>query len=589
MEAQGLRVLLVAVALLSVAAGPTPQQRRLTSSHRSKNFVVFARTADVAKQVAMCAERSRVELAELWLGRKLDNWPEPCPIYVFDDRSGAGGKTSFTFTNGHVHSWNMEVQGPIDSILDSVVPHEVNHTVFASFFRRPLPRWFDEGAATLVESRAERLRQQSLVESVLRSNRRIPLNKLLTITEYPEDAESLQTLYAEGYSLADWLVQQEGGRSRFIWFAIDAMKYGWNKALAYHYGLKNVNELESKWAQWVIAGSPDLRKNNGNLYASNDPRANSAGRNSSVRNRDTVGRGPVIRGQSVQSNESPTERADAGNRTNAAHNGEWQDAAAIAAAGDRDGSNRSGRPDGSGRPDDRLVANKDGNAASLRRLKDDEQFNPNEQWTDSNESAEESVAKATRTDATRRDQPGANSREDRVAAADGGQSRDAAPGTARRRRMPESFDAAQDRQLASNDSRGDGFENGRNASRTNSRDNSTETDEAQFADATPAAKANRKASGSDRRNGSDAENLRSADDEDRRVASRSDTRSGDSNRWPLIREVATDAVRRRSTRAAGGMSASQSGTPKLLTGERTQRSEFPDDGRRTVWNREPAR
>ena len=44
---------------------------------------------------------------------------------------GAGGATSFVFDRGEVFGWKMNIQGSRERILDSVLPHEVTHTIFA--------------------------------------------------------------------------------------------------------------------------------------------------------------------------------------------------------------------------------------------------------------------------------------------------------------------------------------------------------------------------------------------------------------------------------------------------------------------------
>jgi hypothetical protein len=160
----------------------------------------------------------------------------------------------------------MTVQGSLERILDSVIPHEVSHTIFACHFRRPLPRWADEGAATIAEDESERRRQTKLAEEVMPSKRRIPLRELLSITEYPKNMQHVLTLYAEGYLLADFLVQK-GGKSRFLAFMQDAHESGWDASLRKHYEEESVEALETKWSQWVIAGSPSLRRPTGELLA----------------------------------------------------------------------------------------------------------------------------------------------------------------------------------------------------------------------------------------------------------------------------------------------------------------------------------
>ncbi|MDB4614439.1 hypothetical protein OAH18_01990, partial [bacterium] len=98
------------------------------ATHRTRNFTVHAPNSDIARKVADTAEYWRVKLAKEWTGRELPPWKKPCPIKVKVGQIGAGGATRFSFDRGHVFNWNMNVQGSLERILDSVIPHEVNHT-----------------------------------------------------------------------------------------------------------------------------------------------------------------------------------------------------------------------------------------------------------------------------------------------------------------------------------------------------------------------------------------------------------------------------------------------------------------------------
>ncbi len=240
---------------------------------QTDNFVVSARTPEIARQVAAAAEHYRKQLAIEWLGHELPgSWRVRCPINVQDEKRGAGGATTFSFfpnSQGlaEVGNWDMQIQGPLERILDSVLPHEISHTIFASHFRRPLPRWADEGAATLAEHESEKRRQVLTTQQVIGTQRRIPLKNLLAIKDYPADMQDVMTLYAEGYALVDLLIQ-EGGRPRFLKFLADAHQSpGWEKAVQTHYGYRGVDELESRWHDWVIAGSPEIELPQGQQLA----------------------------------------------------------------------------------------------------------------------------------------------------------------------------------------------------------------------------------------------------------------------------------------------------------------------------------
>ena len=122
------------------------------AGYRTVNFIVEAPTETLARKIGDAAEQYRQTLAIEWTGRPLPRWSRPCPITAqVSPNLGAGGATSFVFDRGEVFNWTMTIQGSEERILDSVLPHEITHTIFASHFRRPLPRWADEGACTTVE------------------------------------------------------------------------------------------------------------------------------------------------------------------------------------------------------------------------------------------------------------------------------------------------------------------------------------------------------------------------------------------------------------------------------------------------------
>jgi hypothetical protein len=239
------------------------------ATHPTRNFIVRAPSAEIARKVALTAERCRVDLAIKWLGKELPPWKKPCPIQVKVGRIGAGGATRFSFDRGEVFNWNMQVQGSLERILDSVIPHEVNHTILACHFRRPIPRWADEGAATICEHESERNRQLLVLQDILNEKRRIPLQQLLSIKEYPRQMDKVFTLYAEGYSLTDFLVQRRG-RKTFLKFLNDAHVHGWEIAIQQNYQHDTVQSLERQWQGWFLAGSPRLDLHEGTLLASND-------------------------------------------------------------------------------------------------------------------------------------------------------------------------------------------------------------------------------------------------------------------------------------------------------------------------------
>jgi hypothetical protein len=212
------------------------------SKHQTTNFEVEAPTEEIARTIGEAAEKHRKQLAEAWLGKELPAWSSRCPIQV-TITLGKGGSTSFAFDSGKVLSQEMKVQGTLEQLLISVVPHEVMHTILAHHFRQPVPRWADEGAAILIETNAERELHSKLLSHILETNRSFPLRRLLTLRDYPSD---VMVLYGQGYAVTKFLVEKKG-RPTFLNFVARGMKDGWDTAAKECYGFPDVERMEVAW------------------------------------------------------------------------------------------------------------------------------------------------------------------------------------------------------------------------------------------------------------------------------------------------------------------------------------------------------
>lgn len=258
MSMDALRLRYYALAMVTATAVCFSVAACDAATFQTRNFSITADRPEFAEEVGQRAEHLRRQLAIFWLGQPLPNWSKPCKLRVREGALGAGGQTTFQFTRGEVLNWDMFVQGSRERILDSVLPHEINHTIFACHFRRPLPRWADEGAATLFEHRSEQLKQLALLNDVIDSTReRFSLEKLMSMKEYPEGMRPMLILYAQGYALADFLVQQKGRRA-YLQFLSDGEKIGWEEAIRKNFDHEGVQSLERNWRGWVLAGMPKL-------------------------------------------------------------------------------------------------------------------------------------------------------------------------------------------------------------------------------------------------------------------------------------------------------------------------------------------
>jgi hypothetical protein len=239
----------IAVVLLGATAS-------LGASWPTPNFIVEAPDPAFAKQIGEYAEHYRRQKALEWLGQEMPTWGRRCPLRVSISGS-SGGATEFGFDNGSILSITMHIEGSADRLLASVLPHEITHTVLAYYFRTPVPRWADEGSAVLSEDDRERAVHEQTVWQILHTpGRAIPLRRLFSLKEYPRDPSYVMALYAQGYSVTNFLVGQSDRRV-FLAFVAQGMQNNgtnWDAALRTHYRYRNIEELEGAWVQYLRNG-----------------------------------------------------------------------------------------------------------------------------------------------------------------------------------------------------------------------------------------------------------------------------------------------------------------------------------------------
>lgn len=240
---------------------------------RTPNFIVISADPQVCKSVGEWAEHYRREKAIQWLGREMPTWADPCPLRVTVNMDGPSGETEFTFGYGRVNSQRMQIRGPLDRLIYSVLPHEITHTIFAYHFKCPVPRWADEGGSVLSEDDTERDRHDKLARSILNKGQQIPMRTLLALKEYPPQ---VMCLYAQGYSISDYLVKRSN-KQHFLNFVGHGMQQGWDHAAKSYFGHNNVDELEQAWLQYL---RETKKQPNQAIFAANpsgNPNGNNAG------------------------------------------------------------------------------------------------------------------------------------------------------------------------------------------------------------------------------------------------------------------------------------------------------------------------
>jgi hypothetical protein len=238
-------IVLVLISFLSPLTG-SAAERFVT-----ENFIVTAPTQELAEKFGQYAEHYRKEKAIDWLGHEMPRWPDKCPLKVQITVGRTGGATTFTFgvdsnRRPSVLSQEMKIFGEVKQLITSVLPHEVTHTVLAHHFGQAVPRWADEGGSVLSENDEERFTHDVRCREILNQGRGIPLRHLFRMTEYPSD---MIVVYAQGYSVCQFLIDQEGGKKKFLEFVGAGMRSGnrnWEEAVQM-YGYASPDELQEAW------------------------------------------------------------------------------------------------------------------------------------------------------------------------------------------------------------------------------------------------------------------------------------------------------------------------------------------------------
>ena len=221
----------------------------------TSNFRVTAETRQMAGQIALLAEDLRLQLANDWLGNELPNWEHVCIVRVDTTAERMTGSTTFEFTDAGVRGWRMSLRGPLVRIVESLLPHEIAHTILATHFRRAVPRWADEGIALMAEDELDRRRVRAMVKSSFASGRLLPIETLLDTDEYPADKQQLRLLYSQSASLTEFLLIS--GRRSFLKFVAAGMEHDWTVAIRQVYGFASLDECEQHWHAWEQSGRPE--------------------------------------------------------------------------------------------------------------------------------------------------------------------------------------------------------------------------------------------------------------------------------------------------------------------------------------------
>lgn len=248
------------------SAGATSTTQRYWQVVTTANFRVFHNDAVMGRAVARKAETLRQAQRQQWTGEKTaKNWQTPCDVYLYDSQ-----KRLILMTGGHSKAGsavirpsrlspgrilrrkvNLAVDDP--DLMRSTLPHEITHLILGDLLGGDVPRWANEGAATLAENASKQRYYLRVVRRFMRRNRVYGEADLMAMKAYPEGRYQ-HLFYAQSSAMVRYFLSR-APRIEFVKFLQRASKHGYPWALLRTYGLTDFDELSTGWKARIIRGS----------------------------------------------------------------------------------------------------------------------------------------------------------------------------------------------------------------------------------------------------------------------------------------------------------------------------------------------
>jgi len=220
-----------------------------------------------ATQLARHAESWRSRLCSAWLGEDSpDQWSPKCQIVLHSTQSsyvsavGRGsertvGSSLVKVGKGRIASRRIDLLGASTNFLSAALPHELTHIVLRDRFTSPVvPRWADEGMATLADTKAKQERHDRDLKTAIDRGTTFRAAELLAIDEYPAP-NRFGAFYGESVSVTRFLVARRSP-AQFVKFLERADEMGCDAALRDCYGIAGAGDLDRQWRQHGYAVRP---------------------------------------------------------------------------------------------------------------------------------------------------------------------------------------------------------------------------------------------------------------------------------------------------------------------------------------------
>jgi len=259
-----IKKLLCCAVLFLLSLQPAGAMQTGWNKKESRHFIVFYWNAEksFAKKVIKESEKNYRDIVKsLGLGSGKWTGENRAKVYIFDDRQQFHSNTSQPeWSDGSSIQRFKTIYSffGAKNFFDTVLPHEIAHIVFreyVGFSNRAVPAWLEEGLASYYE-RIDKAKADEFFKDLQKNNSDpvfiISLRELSKIRSRSlRDDPDVDIFFAQSLSIVNFLLT-EFGKERFRIFC-RSLKEGMDmdKSLAAAYSLKDVNELEIAWQEYL--------------------------------------------------------------------------------------------------------------------------------------------------------------------------------------------------------------------------------------------------------------------------------------------------------------------------------------------------
>lgn len=247
--------------LLAAACVATERSPAAAGESARDNVTVHGVASPAAARIRGHAEEVRATAFASLLGERSPRpWLPRCAIHVHATPAAfaaavggppdvAQGATSIEFSGAMVSLRRIDVLADPATPIPPALAHELVHVVLADRFTDgPPPRWADEGLAILFDVADRQVDHERDFRAARARGMAWSAADLVSLEDYPPGAERQRVFYGQSAALVRWLIGRKDAPS-FIRFVEACPEHGVAPALAQHYGLKSIGDLERAWKE----------------------------------------------------------------------------------------------------------------------------------------------------------------------------------------------------------------------------------------------------------------------------------------------------------------------------------------------------